>query len=68
MDDQLDKARLEQHLAEMKLQRSSFELAYVSGELARAHRHLLIQLDHSPNRGEVDTYKRTLTMKTCRWY
>ncbi|MGO4703665.1 MASE1 domain-containing protein [Dyella sp. 2RAB6] len=66
VDDQLDKARLEQHLAEMKLQRSSFELAYVSGELARAHRHLLIQLDHSPNRGEVDTYKRALTMTTSR--
>ena len=66
VDDQMDKARLEQHLAEMKLQRSSFELAYVSGELARAHRHLLIQLDHSPNRGEVDNYKRALTMTTSR--
>ncbi|WNL44721.1 MASE1 domain-containing protein [Dyella sp. BiH032] len=66
VDDQMDKARLEQHLAEMKLQRSSFELAYVSGELARAHRHLLIQLDHSPNRGEVDSYKRALTMTTSR--
>lgn len=65
-DNHLKKARLEQHLSELRLQRSSFELSFVNVELARAHRHLLIQLGHTHNRGEVETQKHHLTKTTRR--
>ncbi|WP_430390028.1 hypothetical protein [Dyella sp. 20L07] len=65
-DGHLRKARLEQHLYEVKLQRSSYELSFVNVELARAHRHLLLHLGYTHNRGEVDTHKDTLTKTTFR--
>lgn len=65
-DNHLKKARLEQHLAEVKLQRSSFELSFVNVQLARAHRHLLIHLGDTYNRSEVDTHRDTLTQTTFR--
>ncbi|PMQ05796.1 hypothetical protein DyAD56_07830 [Dyella sp. AD56] len=65
-EDHLKKARLEQHLYEVKLQRSSFDLSVAHVELARAHRHLLLHLGNTHNRGEVDVHKDMLTRTTLR--
>lgn len=66
-EDHLRKARLEQHLYEVKLHRSSFELSVANVELARAHRHLLLHLGNTHNRGEVDIHKDILTKTTFRF-
>jgi hypothetical protein len=65
-ENHLKKARLEHQLAEVKLQRSSFELSFTNGELTRLHRQLLIQLDGSHNARNVQEHKVALTKTTSR--
>jgi hypothetical protein len=66
MENHLKKARLEHQLAEVKLQRSSFELSFANRELARLHRYLLIQLDSTYNHGEVEQHKQALNQTTFK--
>ncbi|BFI94572.1 MAG: hypothetical protein RSP_00820 [Rhodanobacter sp.] len=62
----LKKAQLEHQLAEVKLQRSSFELSLTNHELTQLHRNLLIRLDSSYNRSDVEQHKRALNQTTVK--
>jgi glucose-6-phosphate-specific signal transduction histidine kinase len=62
----LKKARLEHQLAEAKLQRSSLELSLTNNELTRLHRHLMIRLDSSYNRSDVEQHKQALNQTTFK--
>jgi hypothetical protein len=65
-DSHLQKARLEQLLYEVRLQQSSMELSFAHVELDRAHRHLLLHLDGTHNRGELQSHKDALARTTSR--